>query len=332
MKQTYDIDFVIPWVDGSDPAWQAEFRKYCTTDGTENTSAIRYRDWDTLRYWFRGVERYAPWVRRIHFITWGHLPQWLDVSNPRLHIVNHRDYIPGEYLPTFSSRPIELNVHRIEGLSERFVLFNDDTFLGHSVAPERFFRNGLPSDMARLSLIAHCSISHNILNISEIMNRRYRLWDVIKANPMKWFAPCYGVRNILKTLDLAVWGVIPSLSDTHMPQPYLKSSYEKMWEQEGDILRLSCTGRTRNNRSVNDWLMRYEQLLSGNFSPVNVGDTKLDTLGDERIDAIADYIRAERYSMYCLNDSTSINDFESVRDRLKAALEATLPQKCSYEL
>lgn len=84
------------------------------------------------------MERFAPWVRRIHFITWGHLPAWLDTAHPKLHVVNHAEYMPAEYLPTFNSNTIELNIARIEGLAERFVLFNDDTFLLRDTPPEYF--------------------------------------------------------------------------------------------------------------------------------------------------------------------------------------------------
>ena len=49
------IDFVIAWVDGSDPAWQAEKAQY-RGGPVADASAVRYREWDTLRYWFRGVE------------------------------------------------------------------------------------------------------------------------------------------------------------------------------------------------------------------------------------------------------------------------------------
>lgn len=331
MTHTHDIDFVITWVDGSDPAWQAEYRRYCCADGTENTSPIRYRDWGTLRYWFRAVEKYAPWVRRIHFITWGHVPEWLDVTHPRLNIVRHTDYIPEEYLPTFASRPIELNMHRIEGLADHFVYFNDDMMLGRPVSPERFFRNGLPCDMARLSLISHCSISHAVLNMSEAINRRYRLYDVMRANPGKWFSPRYGIVNILKTLNLAIWGTIPSLTDTHMPQPYRREEFTQLWEQEYDLFDRTCRQRQRSNDGVSCWMMRYEQLLSGRFAPISVADTKLDTLGEERIDDICNYIKERRYAMYCLNDSTSIADYEAVRQRLIDALQTTLPEKCSYE-
>ena len=115
-------DFVIPWVDGDDPGWRQAFAAArraangCDSgnrsksgneseggNGNENRNAsnedaseIRYRDWRTLRYWFRGVERFAPWVRRIHFITWGHLPAWLDTAHPKLHVGNHAEYMPAE--------------------------------------------------------------------------------------------------------------------------------------------------------------------------------------------------------------------------------------------
>ena len=82
------IDFVVTWVDGADETWRREKAKYAQETGDDDRRE-RYRDWDLLRYWFRGVERYAPWVRNIHFVTWGHLPQWLDTRNPKLRIVRH---------------------------------------------------------------------------------------------------------------------------------------------------------------------------------------------------------------------------------------------------
>ena len=142
------IDFVIPWVDGSDPEWlkernavSSDIGKSVSSEGgcgsdslkngdsIEDNSGARYYSWDNLQYWFRGVEKFAPWVNKIHFVTWGHIPPWMNTDAPKLHIVNHKDYIPEQFLPTFNSNTIELNFHRIEGLSEKFVYFNDDTFI-----------------------------------------------------------------------------------------------------------------------------------------------------------------------------------------------------------
>lgn len=69
------IDFVIPWVDGQDPTWRDEKSRYAP-EGLVDDGEARYRDWGLLPYWFRGVEKYAPWVRKIHFVTWGHLRRW----------------------------------------------------------------------------------------------------------------------------------------------------------------------------------------------------------------------------------------------------------------
>ena len=138
------IDFVILWVDGNDPDWQAEKNVYAQIDPEESSLVNRYRDWGLLPYWFRAVDKFAPWVHKIHFVTWGHVPPFLNIRNPKLHIVNHRDFIPSRYLPTFNSHAIEMNIHRIPELSEHFVYFNDDMFLLRPVKPEDFFRKGLP--------------------------------------------------------------------------------------------------------------------------------------------------------------------------------------------
>ena len=74
---------------------------------------------------------------------------WLNDNHPKLHIVNHRDYIPEECLPTFGPNPLMLNLHRIPGLSDRFVLFNDDTFV-RNLWHRSAFSNGLLVDFAVL--------------------------------------------------------------------------------------------------------------------------------------------------------------------------------------
>ena len=153
MKTENSIDIVITWVDGNDPEWRSEKNK--TRYGKEQLAETddreeRFRDWENLRYWFRGIENCAPWVRKVHFVTWGHLPKWLNTKHPKLNIVRHTDYIPSGFLPTFNSHTIEWNMHRIPGLSEQFVYFNDDMFLLKRTDETDFFRNGRPVDMLAL--------------------------------------------------------------------------------------------------------------------------------------------------------------------------------------
>ena len=327
-----DIDFVILWVDGNDPAWRAEFTAArreagCNADASE----IRYRDWSNLQYWFRAVERFAPWVHRVHFVTWGHLPEWLDTSHPKLHIVRHEDFIPHDFLPTFNSNAIELNIGNIEGLSEQFVLFNDDMFLTHECRPDDFFKEGVPCDMARLSVVQPSSIGHLIYNCLEIVNSSCDKRRAVRGNLGKWLNPKYGAGNLLKTLTLMPWSSFTGFWDSHQPQPHLASDFRRAWELWGEQLDATCRHKFRDLTDVMHWLIRYVRLAEGRFVPRGMGDCRLMTLADNTIDDICRDVASRRWRMVCLNDGEDISDFEALRNRLNGAFEELLPQKSSYE-
>src|SRR5690554_3854457 len=117
LRTNNPIDFVVPWVDDSDPTWQRKLAEYTgRTNQFTDSSNKRFRDWDLFKYWFRGVEKFAPWVNKVHLVTCGHYPDWLDINHPKLNFVKHEDYIPKDHLPVFSTHPIEINLHRIEEL------------------------------------------------------------------------------------------------------------------------------------------------------------------------------------------------------------------------
>ena len=192
-----DIDFVITWVDMNDPEWLEEFSRYrYDKHNTRNgVSEARFRDNGFLRYWFRGVEKFAPWVRKIHFIVNGRTPEWLDTSNPKLHIVRHADFIPAEFLPTFNSVVIERYMHRIPGLSEHFVYFNDDFYIINHLPVERFFKNGLPCDIAVQDYNPSWSQWYKrIKNNIRIINRHFSKKEVMAKWHDKWFHSSYGMK------------------------------------------------------------------------------------------------------------------------------------------
>lgn len=325
------LDFVVLWVDGDDPAWREAFLKARREAGRDaDAAAIRYRDWETLRYWFRGVERFAPWVRKIHFVTWGHLPAWLDTSHPKLHIVRHEEYLPAEYRPTFNSNTLELNLHRIEGLADRFVLFNDDTFLTAACTERDFFRGGLPCDMARLSLVQASSVGHTIYNNLALINACHPR-KALNRHLGKWLAPGYGIGAILKTLSLMPWSFFPGFYDHHLPQPYLKSQFTRAWELWGGELDRSCHNTLRELSDLSHWLIRYDALCRGEFSPRNFRDSRLMNLDDRSLEACCEAVRTGRYRLLCLNDSEEVANFEYSKNRLKSAFEELLPEKSNYE-
>lgn len=334
MSNNQPIDIVIPWVDGSDPEWQREFKKYSSQAmGRDDNSEIRYRDWDNLQYLFRGIEKFTPWVRKVHFITTGQKPKWLNLDAPKLHFVKHEDFIPKEWLPTFSVRPIELNLHRIEELSEQFIYFNDDYFLLKPVKKERFFRGGLPCDMAMLdTLNTGSSRSHVILNNVIFANRHFNKNKVIKSNTIKWLNPIYGTQ-MLRTLALMSFSSFPGFRNHHMPQAYLKSTFQKVWAEEKELLEEVSSHRFRDITDVNQYVFRYWQLLSGQFVPINiVNDSYRFRTSEDEIDKLVAAIKGQKRKVLVTYDSENISDFEALKNRINQAFEEILPDKSSFEI
>ncbi|XP_036432578.1 N-acetylglucosamine-1-phosphotransferase subunits alpha/beta [Colossoma macropomum] len=106
----------------------------------EDVSASRFEDNEELRYSLRSVERHAPWVRHIFIVTNGQIPSWLNLDNPRVTVVTHQDIFQNQsHLPTFSSPAIETHIHRIPGLSQKFIYLNDDVMFGKDVWPDDFY-------------------------------------------------------------------------------------------------------------------------------------------------------------------------------------------------
>ena len=75
------IDYVIPFVDCSDENWLVEYKKYVSGPVGWSNNATRFRDWETLRYQLRSIERYIPWIRNIYIvmsISESQIPKWLN--------------------------------------------------------------------------------------------------------------------------------------------------------------------------------------------------------------------------------------------------------------
>ena len=128
------MDIVITYVDGNDPLWREDYER-CLNVPLLNK---RYRDWGTLRYLFRGIEKYMPYIRNVYLVVSreSQLPAWIS---DKVIPVLHRDIIPSRLLPVFNSAAIEMFLHRIPGLDEEYIYFNDDCFPIMESRPEDFF-------------------------------------------------------------------------------------------------------------------------------------------------------------------------------------------------
>lgn len=335
MKNIPEIDFVITWVDGSDEEWRKEKALYKPKAGGDDRPE-RYRDWDILQYWFRGVEKYAPWVRKIHFVTWGHLPKWLDTSNPKLNVVNHKDYIPEEYRPTFNSNVIELSMHKIKDLSENFVCFNDDMFPIKELNPTDFFEDGKACDMLAFQPVVanpkNPVMSHIYLNNTLILSKYFSKRENVKKQPGNYYKLGYPLLYFFYNILELGFPLFSGFYTVHGPHVVCKRTYDELWEKEFDALDNASRQRFRGNEDLSICMLREWQKLKGDFKAKNI----LKNLGYFNVETknpkLVNCIKKQKKKIVCINDANDKIDFEKARDEIKLAFESIFPEKSSFEL
>lgn len=338
-----NIDFVVMWVDGNDLSWQDKMLSYKGT--SEQSNPTRFRDWNIFKYWFRSIERFAPWVHRVFLITDNQIPSWININYSKLKIIDHKDFIPAEYLPTFNSHTIELNIHRIEGLSEHFVVFNDDTFINAPITPEYYFKNGLPCDapfehiftprcyfpevdMWGINIIEFCD--------TQVVNAHFNRKEVTKANPKGWYGSYLGWKYRLQAYIIRLFGrtEFQHFYSPHNERPFLKSIFEKAWKEEGRMLCNSCT-RFRENVSLNLYFMRYWQLASNMFYPENsIMQKQVVQLATSSLSLLESKLNETNIKSLCVNDSSlcDYEDYMRAKPLVRNLFEKKLPHKSSFEL
>lgn len=336
------IDVVVLWVDGSDKKWQEEKAKYqyLATGKKIDVNANRYRDWGIMPYWFRSIEMFAPWVRKVHFVTCGQKPEWLNTNCSKLNCVNHSDYIPVGNLPVFNSNSIEMGMHRIKELSDKFVLFNDDMFLLNPLPESFFFKNDLPVQYASLhpivpqGLHANSIMTHIIANNVTIVNRHFDAKKQIRANWKKWFMPNkVGLKTALMNYVYSKHSSFIGFGNAHLPVPMLKKTIEDVWAKEPEILDETLKTRFRSINDVSQYLFRYWDMAQGNFYPAPL--KKLGKRYDLGLKSpVFDVIKNRSLNMVCLQDPEDCDSeevFSQVKSRLISAFETIFPEKSSFE-
>ncbi|MDO9457065.1 stealth conserved region 3 domain-containing protein [Nocardioides sp.] len=310
----FPVDVVYTWVDGSDEAWEA--RRIArlaevTGDPTTQTRAAsgraRYVDRGELRYSLRSLHLFAPWVRTIHVVTDGQVPAWLDVDHPRIHLVDHRDLLPADALPTFNSHAIESVVHRIDGLAEHFVYFNDDFFVGAPTWPEAFFSPaGSPAVFPSSTVVG-------------LPGQGVLPWALAADNNRRLLSEAFGATTV-NTL-------------VHAPYAHRVSTLREVAERYASAVDATTRApfRSATDVSVLSSLAQHHGLLTG---AAHVGETDYafvditETVVRRRL---IDLLRRERGG-FCLGDSHDFGrDPAQVEVLVAEFLEAYFPIAAPWE-
>lgn len=335
MGQAEKIDIVLTYVDGNDPAWREKRKKYKSMQG-EDDSDSRYRDWKNLKYIFRGIEKYAPWVNKVFLVTDHQCPEWLNQKCEKLVVVNHEDYIPQEWLPTFNTNTIEVNFHRIKELSECFIIFNDDFFLMNHTKSTDFFKDGKPVDIFVEYPIGcggnNVVFSHILANDFNMIGKYYSRREYRKVLKSKILSPVYGFYffyNLI--LYMLPFPNFFGLLTPHFPQPYRKSEFDELWKKEGAALEETSCHRFRSMGDLSNYLFRLWNIMKGDFVPKNRLKMGKKISVQNSSKEACELITHSKYKMICLNDECEEEAFEKIRDEINACFEQKFSEKSSFE-
>ena len=292
------MDIVITYVNGLDPVWQKEYETYTNTPILEK----RFRDWGTLKYLFRGIEKNMPFIRKVHLVVSGdsQVPEWLNRNT--VNVVLHKDIIPKEFLPTFNCNPIEMHLHNIEDLDEEYLYFNDDIFPMLPCKPTDFFRDGKGVLGMSRHLFAMGIFRQICLNSDRTAHKA-----------LQRSAPLYFLRP------------------QHVCTPMLKSEVTEVYNLVKKEITASFT-KTRTNKNLNQYLFLDYMYLKGKIINERISK-KHFSIGITSTKQLREFIEKPTHKLTCINDVQLSNKrYMELQSTLLNAFEHAFPDISKYEL
>jgi len=339
------IDFVLPWVDASDPKWIESKFQYENVNDEDNQTQTRFREMNTLKYVLRSIEKNAPWYNKIYLLTTGHTPKWLDISHPKIELVTHDElFIDKSALPVFNSSAIEMNLVNIKGLADNFIYLNDDTVIVKLVSKDRFFKDNKVVDFFCHGWIPRGELFSKIKGRDtwvDSLNNNLKLinsnFNADSLNKEMLYSSSYSMKSkISNFIYKKFYRELFWIDHWHHPQPYTKKTIESVYEKYKDEMITSAHNRFRSSRDFTQYIYRYWHLINGDFIPYKHNDgfiAKIPSL--KYLVETIDYLKNSKdISFVCFNDQMSnVSDEEFYKTTivLEQYLQTIFSKKASFE-
>ncbi|NLN49844.1 MAG: glycosyltransferase, partial [Clostridiales bacterium] len=242
----YDIDLVYLWVDGNDSNWKKKQLALIEDSNNKDKPNIagRYESNDELKYSLRSVEKHLPWIRTIFIITDEQKPNWLKEHHPKIKIIDHKDILPHDILPTFNSTVIELFLYKIADLSDRFLYANDDMFVYKDLEPSFFYnkKTGFPIVRLQYQFMLNTELKFKLKYKKNLNNYRKGIYNSIQLVKKKFGKTYPGVLH-------------------HNIDAYLREDLRHIVEEEfKDDLKPVMQNRFRNPNDIQRILFHFYSL------------------------------------------------------------------------
>lgn len=289
------IDYAVPMVFHHDPLWQDDYRKVRQYDENDLINFVRFRSWGTERLLIQCIRKFMPFVRTIYIILARESQKqaWMDEEDVR--IVYHREFIPEKFLPTFNSATIEMFLHRIPGISDRFLYGNDDMFPLSTLSESDFFEGNTPC------------LHHE----EKLFPEHPNIFHLASRNGLNFVASEFG------RIYIGTW-----LKGGHSITPMLKSTWEYLWKRGSEIE--DSISAFRESRNFYQWICPWWHHFSGNY--VDKVPKRVYVSTRNSVDDVVKAISADNAGIVCINDNECVEDYMEYGNAVKKAIENKLKQ------
>lgn len=300
------IDIAVPVLLPND-GWYEEYKKY-----NKNEHPGRIRDMGTFKYVLRSIAKNMPWINRIFIILFDktQIPDWLNTDCPKIKVLCHKDILPPERLPNFSSVQVDMRLSFIDELSDNFIFINDDMFFNKPIKETDYFRDGKPVHIPSMKQV------NNYNNLTKAQ------WGKIEFNN-------YDFLNRIVGQKLHFW-------TGHAPIPFNKTFQQFIWNKYKDEFNKKLSGsHLRADNNICNWL--FYNMEEYYRQSVNVPADKLPARHllqlNDRMDERTLTRMIERFPILCINDGNGVSakGFDKVKRVVNNVLNKKYPNKSEFE-
>jgi len=297
VAQVRDVDAVYLWVNDQDPTWQAkraEFRP--TTEGSVATAKSRFRQFNELVTSIQLLAVNAPFIRKVFIVVDDQQPDISRIIGDlpfEIVLVNHSEFIPSKYLPTFNSRSITSHLHLIPELSERFLYLNDDVFIARKSRVEDWF------DGQKLRL--------------RFTETKFPVLESLAENEVLY-------RARWKCVELAKargWAVTDQMPE-HAAYPLTKSIMKSLWELFPKELEETAAARFRSKDAILPELLAFYFAIGTKLGvPAENSTYKYIPMNEASgiLPLIDLALKPNRFLSLCLNDVSEVATGNSISEK-----------------
>lgn len=296
------VDYVFPWVNHLDRFWRESYLKAAKAEGQKIcVDGERFRDFRTMKYQLRGIDRFMPWVDRAIILvsSKSQIPQWANIKT--LTFITHDQFIPKKFLPTFNSNTIEMFLANLD-LSERVIYSNDDFYvMAPTVESDFFSEEGYPKIYMKAKQKVKNPFQKCVKRTSDLV-----------------------INDFASMLDPDLYWRPP-----HAQTPLLFSCIKEVYAKHKDEIEKSVTKFRDLDKNLNQYMYADYQICSGKWKQVPKISRYLE-MSAANLETIEEQMRRPDLPLLCLNDTPKTN--EKVVLLVQRLFKEIFPDKSRFEL